>query len=274
MVTMSAVWDRTTEFLSDNVGAVVTIAALTWFVPGAIQGAIEPLQATAGPGAKLGLSVLFLIFSLVSLFGQAALIALAIDPATGWRGAFATGAARFPAMIGISIVLMALVLLLVLPPVILLAAGGADFADMTPGWAANLSPATLLIAGLYGLALLPVLVWLFARLSVVSGVVVAERLGLGAIRRGWALTRGLAPRIAGAVILLVIVGGVAILAAETVFGSVFRIAFGNAGTVNAATVLTAIVVSLVSTALGVVLTAFLAKLYLAARARAEAAVPA
>lgn len=274
MVTMSAVWDRTTEFLSDNIGAVATIAALTWFVPGALQGALEPVQAAAEPGLKLGLSILFLAIALLSLLGQTAVIALALDPAIGSRGAFATGAARFPAMVGVSIVLMILALILVMPPVLLLAAAGVDFTAMSPGWASNLSPATLLIVSLYGLALLPVFVWLFARLSVVSGVVVGERAGVGAIRRGWTLTKGLAARIAGAVILLVVVGGVAVLAAETVFGSVFRIAFGNAGTVNAATVLTAIVVSLVSTALGVILTAFLAKLYLATRARAEAAVPA
>jgi hypothetical protein len=118
-----------------------------------------------------------------------------------------------------------------------------------------------------------VLIWLIARLSTVSSVVVAERRGLGAFGRSWALTRGYALRIVGAGLLLVIVGNVAVLAAQTVFGSIFRIVLGNEGVMNAATVLTALFVAIVSAAFTTVLTTFFAKLYVALAARAKVADP-
>lgn len=275
MVTISAVWDRTTEFLSDNAGAVIGIAALTIFLPGIAESVLTPLQAAAEPGGlKVVLSIVALAIALLNLFGQLALTALALDPALGQRGAFGTAAARFLPMIGVSIALLILALLVVLPPIVALAAGGVDFETMRPGWTESLSPATIWFVSLYSLALIPFMVWATARLSLVLAVVAGERLGLGALRRSWALTRGSVLRIIGACVLLLVVGGVAILATQTVFGSVFRLVLGDSGQINLAMILTAVFVSLVSTALAVILTAFLAKLYLALRGRVEAAVPA
>ena len=275
MVTMSSVWDRTTEFLSDNVGAVAVIAATTLYLPAVVEAIVAPMQGAAQPGGlKFGLSVLSLVLSLIALFGQIALIALALDPARGPGGAFAVARSRFLPMIGVSVVLLVAAFVALLPPVLLLAADGVDLTAMSAATTPNVSPGTALVLFGYLLLLVPVAIWVSARLSIVGSIVVAERRGLGAIAHSWRLTRGLALRIAGAVILLLVVAGVASLAAELVFGSVFRIAFGNEGAVNAAVVLTALFVSVVSAALTVIVTAFLAKLYLAAAARAEAAVPA
>jgi hypothetical protein len=41
MVKMSTVWDRTAEFLSDNIGAIVPVALLAFFVPASIGGSFQ-----------------------------------------------------------------------------------------------------------------------------------------------------------------------------------------------------------------------------------------
>src|SRR3546814_9103815 len=73
-----------------------------------------------------------------------------------------------------------------------------------------------LFVGLYSLALVIVVLWGMARLLPLNSVVVAERRGVGAIRRAFGLTRGLALRIVGVVILFFVVWGVSAMAATTV----------------------------------------------------------
>lgn len=268
MITMSAVWDRTTAFLRDHLAAIAVIAAPTLYGPGVIQDVLQPVAATAAAGPKLGISLLSLALSLVAIFGQAALIALAIDPPAGRGGAFARGLARLPAMIGVSLLLLLGVMLLLIPPVVIAAAGGVDFTALSAQAVPDLAPGSALMIVLYLLILTPVLVWLAARLALVAPIVVGERRGIGAIRVSFALTRGLAARIVGVFLLFVIVAVVAELAAKAVFGSIFRIAFGPGGTINTASVLTALIVALVSTVVTVILTTFAAQLYLAVRDRA------
>lgn len=272
-VTMSGVWDRTAEFLGDNLATVFAIAAPTILLPSAVQEILTPLEPGAGPGLKLTLGLVALIVSVIGLWGQAAIIALALEPALGRSGALGRAGRRLLPLIGISLLLL-LALVLALAPVLgLLAAGGADLAQLAAGMSPTLSPGAGLLIALYVLVLLPIIAWLAARLATVSAVVIAERRGIGAIGRSWRSTRGLAARIVGVFVLFGIVALVAVLAAQTVFGSIFRLALGNGDAVNAATVLTALVVALVSTGLSVAICAFIGKLYLAVRDRDGVAVP-
>jgi hypothetical protein len=156
-------------------------------------------------------------------------------------------------------------------PIALLAAGFDIQAAMT-----NAQPAVPVSAGwfvtLYMLVLAPLLLFVTARLLLLTPVVVFERRGLGAIRRSFALSRGLTWKIIGVMILYFIVAGVAMLASGTVFGSVFRIAFGGEGLITTATVLTALVGAIVQTIFVLLAAAFTAKLYLAVRDAREAIV--
>ena len=270
MITMSAVWDRTAAFLRDHLAAVAAIAGPTLYGPGVVQDVLQPVAATTVGGPKLGMSLLSLALSLVAIFGQAALIALAIDPPAGRGGAFSRGLARLPAMIGVSLLLLLAFMLLFIPPVVIAAAGGFDFTALSAQAVPDLAPGSALMIVLYLLILAPVLVWLAARLALVAPVVVGERRWVGAIRRSFVLTRGLAARIVGVFLLFIIVAAIAELAAKAVFGSILRIALGNEGTVNAASVLTALIVALVATAVTVILTTFAVQLYLAVRDRDHA----
>ena len=114
---------------------------------------------------------------------------------------------------------------------------------------------------LYGLLLVVVGVWVTARLLVIEPVIVAERRGIGAIAHAFRLTRGLALKIVGVLILYWIVATIAVWAAQMVFGSIFALIAPDGGEIGLATVLTSIVVAAVSTAFKVIAAIFVAKLY-------------
>lgn len=277
MITMSAVWDRTSEFLSDNLATVTAISLLTIYVSSLALEIISLERAAAEPGMQLIWSLSGLAAVALNLFGQIGVTALAIEPALGRAGAFDTARRRLLPVIGMGLVLLVGLLALCSPIMVLLVAGGADLSQLSNGHVPNLSPAGGLGIALYVLVLLPILLWLLARLSVVGlppfiavgALVVAERRGLGAIVHGFRMTRGLAARIVGVLILYVVISFVAGLAAKTVFGSIFRIAFGSGPDLTAAAVLTALVVAIVSTIFTVIAAAFVAKLYLAVRDRSD-----
>jgi hypothetical protein len=188
MVRMSTVWDRATEFVGDNLAAIMPLAiAILCTV------ALQDLLARATDGADqmvtLAINGFGLVIALISLFARLAVMGMAIDD-------------RRTAGDGLALVL----------PVML-----------------------------------------------------EERRGLGALRRSFTLTRGLALRILGVMLLLGLVAAVATLAAKTVFGTVFRLLLGDAGPFSATNILTAIVVGAVAALFTVIGDAFTGKLYLATR---------
>lgn len=268
MVKMGTVWDRTAEFLSDNIAAVVPIALLAFFVPACIGGNFAALSVGATFSLMLVLRLIQLAFAVLSLWGSLAITAMALDM-TADQSAGTIALHRLPKAILVSLVMLAAVVVLVLPIPGVLAANGYDMAAAASGNPPAMSGGMALFVSLYGLALAVVLLWLFARLSVATPLIVREREGLGALGGSWHLTRGVALRIVGVILLYVVVSWVAQLAANTVFGSIFTLVAGtDSGGLTLAGVLTSIVVAAVQTAFMVLAPAFLAKLYLALTGRA------
>ena len=269
MVKMGTVWDRTTTFLGDRATALTPIVVLLIFVPVCIQGNLQPLMAMGGAGAKAGLGLLLLALSVVMVWGQLSILALAVEPGASTASATATGGKRILPAIGVGILVGLIFLVLVLPVLIALAASGVHWVAIAPGrWIpeAPLTSGLGWFIGLYLLVYVVVLFWGAARLVLLNTVVVAERRGVGAIKRAFLLTNGLALKIVGVVILFLIVWLVCSLAVTTVFGSVFQLLFGGDGAITLATVLTAIASGVVTTAFTTLAAAFTAELYLAARA--------
>lgn len=266
MVKIEYVWDRTTEFLGDNIGVLLPIVVLAIFVPASITGSLVDVREAAGFGLKLGLGVLSLAFSVLSLWAQLAIAALAIDPTLGNRAAQVATGRLLPA-IGVFLVVLIAFALLTLPVIGLMAAAGFDFSAMAAGqrMVPTIAPAygLAISAAIIGYVLL--LLFLGARLATLTGVIVAERRGLGAITRAFALTRGMTWKLVGVVILYAVVAFVAVLAAQTVFGSVLRIVSGGpaSGTITIAGVITSVVVAAVSAGFTTLAAAFCAKLYAA-----------
>lgn len=267
MVKMGTVWDRTAEFLSDNIGIVLPVALLAFFVPASIEGNFEAVLATAGPGLTLALRLVQLGFGVLSLWGTLAVCAMALDLAGESTAGQIARRRLLPALL-IWVALGVAAMVLLLPMFAILVAGGVDLMALSRGEIPDMGRGTAGGVALYALLYIVAMVWVGARLILVTPVLVRENRGFGAIARSWRLTRPSALRIVGIMLLYVAVSWVAQLAANTVFGSIFAlVAGGDKEGISLQGVLTSIVVAGVQTAFLVIVPIFEAKLYLALTAQ-------
>lgn len=274
---MGTVWDRATEFLGDNIGTVTPIAVAAIFVPASINDAIAPL-GTANPELQNWVSLAGLVLAIVAIFGQLAIMALALDSN---RTAGAAVQAAFGKMLWaviITVLLLAGLVVALAPIAFIAVAAGLD----TSGFATNDQAAiSAAIGALSGSVVLSILVymlvwavaaiWVSSRLTLAYPALIGENRGLGAIRRSWALTKGLAWKIVGVLLLYIIVSAVSGLAAKAAFGGVLGLIAGGAEPGSLASVLTSVAVGAVGTAFEVLQAAFVAKLFVAAHHRAQEA---
>jgi hypothetical protein len=270
MVNMGNVWDRTTEFLSDNLGAVVPIALLAIFVPQSISGAIKLAGTAVTPVLGQGIMLALL---LPILWGQLAITALALRPDAGRGAAQSTAMRRFLQYLLAMVILFGVLVLLFLPIVIALVASGIDLTALTsgaPGPKPDISPALAGFIGLYGLVWLVVAVFVSVRFSTLLVAVIAAEGGVGgALRRSFALSRGIAWKLLGVVLLFGLVAGVGSIAVTSVFGALFRFLDPSAGPFSIGSIIVAILGGLVTMAYYVVQASFMAKVYLAATTTRE-----
>jgi hypothetical protein len=264
MVSMGAVWDRTTEFLSDNLSAVMPIALLAIFIPVSISQSLAPLGTMGGPGGA-AVNLASVALSIVSLWGQLAIMALALDPLAGRAQAVAIANRRLLPVIGIWLIIGAAILVLTLPIFAALVFSGFDFGTAMSAGKADMPPGIGGFVGLYFLLFVCVAIWLYARFILAVPVILMEGGWTSALARSFRLTRSIVLKIIGVWILYAIVAGVSFLAAKLVFGSILRLVAGGEGTVTVATVLTSIFASVVLTVFTIVSASFVARLYLAVR---------
>lgn len=270
MVKMGTVWDRTAEFLGDNVAAILPVALIAFFVPASIEGSLAALQPRDGTRLGLLLGLVQLAFAILSLWGTLAVTAMGLDLVSD-RSAGRVALSRLRATLGVSLLLLLAVFVLASPIAIAIGLSGQNLLAMSMDQRLEMSGAVAAFIGIYSLVLLGALLWFGARLLVVTPTIVRERRALSAVTRSWRLTRGHGFRILGVLILYVVVSWVAQLAAQTVFGSVFELVAGGSGEgLSLADVLTSIVVAAVQSGFLAVLAAFTAKLYLALAARSDA----
>lgn len=263
-VHMGLVWDRTVAFLERHRGVLIPIALLGILLPNVGAGLFQAWGAVAAPGPRAALfGLLALLCMIVGLWGELCVVALAAEPLRQ-RAAVSHASRRLPAVVGVSLVLLVAATVLALPVVAILAVLGFDFAAASAGQTPALSPVAAAWIGLYAVIVLPLLLWIAARLILVTPVVLEERLGLGAIRRSFQLTRGHALPIIGVLLLYAVVYMVATLAARFVFGTIFALVLGGEAPVRLADVLTMVLVGVVATVFTVVQGAFVGKLYLLA----------
>lgn len=268
MVKMGTVWDRTAEFLTDNIAAVLPIALLAFFVPASIEGNFQAAMDGATPQFVLALRLVQLAFGLLSLWGTLTITAMALDMAGSETAGKFAGKRFLPALL-VAVVCLAVAFVALMPIPAILGANGVDVMAIAQGRDFDLSPGLAGFVALYLIVLAALLLWIAARLMVTTPVIVREGRWLSALRQSWKLTRGMTWRIIGVILLFALISWVSILAANTVFGSVFAlIAGGDRAGVSLAGVLTSIVVAAVQTGFTVLVPAFTAKLYLALTAAA------
>ncbi|WP_404370933.1 hypothetical protein AB5I39_02920 [Sphingomonas sp. MMS24-J45] len=229
---MSTVWDRTAEFLSDNLAGLMPIVLLGLFMPLTLLGNLMPLMKNDGQIADVAIGVIVLLLSVMTIWGGIAITALAFDPPAGRAAAVATANRRLLPVLGISLLTTGIALLLALPIGVALAMSGIDMTALAAGQqpAPPTNPGAVSIAGIYVLLLIPVLLWAYARfVLLITPIMVMERRGVGVYARSFVLTRGIGWKVVGLVLLYGIVSWVASSAANAVFGSVFRLLIGGRG---------------------------------------------
>ncbi|MFV0622806.1 hypothetical protein ACBY01_02175 [Sphingomonas sp. ac-8] len=263
-VWMEQVWDRTVAFVHAQRRTLIPLAALTIVLPEVIVAIVAAGWGQEGGATGAAVRLLGYVVAVLVLWGELVVVAMAAGPASA-RAARRQATLRLPVVIGFVLLLSLVLLLVSIPGVAILAAYGFDFAAALAGEVIAPRPVAAAWIALYGLLLLPVLLWIGARLSLVVPVAVMERRGLNAVSRSWALTRGLAARILGMVLLYAVVSGVLTMAARFAGGSVFALIFGGDAGLGAASVLTLLLVATVRGAMTVLLWAFTATLYGAAR---------
>lgn len=261
MVEMGNVWDRTTEFVSDHLASVVPIALLTMFVPMSIISNLSDAMTDAPLLPKSLMALGTIPLALVSVWGQLVLTALALDFGSD-REARAVALRRLPAAILIAIMIGVAGSLVFAPCWIILYVSGVPLGpgatQMVPS-AALMRP--LLLVAVYLLVMVPLALWVFARLSVVTAVIVNESKSVAAIARSFRLTRDVALKIVGVLLLYLLVSWVAVLAAQLVFSTIFRLVGGGGGAMSLSVVLTSVIIAAIRTIFAVLVATFIAKLY-------------
>jgi hypothetical protein len=269
MVQMGTVWDRTTAAASTLLGAIMPIAIVLVFLPISVQLSLRPLLEKSVAVEKFG--VLAICWA-IELLGTLAIIVLSLGATNRTSEALRTALRRWPVVIGVMLALIVVAGLAAVPMWVAMRMSGMDMAAIEAGHAtppSAITPGIALFLLLYMLVYLVVLLWATARLLVIEPVILAERHGLGAIKRAFTLTHGLTWRIVGVILLYGIVASIAALAAETVFGSILRLIAPDDGDIGIATVITAVIVAAISAAFKVLAAIFVAQLYLAVADRIE-----
>ena len=268
---MGNVWDRTAEFLSANARVLLPIALITMLLPNVINVLIGGAAATLSPAIVQGYA---LVCALIALWGQLAVAALALDPDGGRSNAMATATSRFIRAVGAMLIVLAVFVLLALPAIGILAANGVDLSALRSTGLAHgaLSRGTSTFLLIYALVVGVIAIVVSIRLALLYPVIVAEGGVVTAIKRAWALSRGIAWKMIGVWLLFSIVYLVANAAVTSAIGTVLGLFIDMASPFSVGRIFVAILSGLVTTAFTLVVAAFSAKLYQAAiAARRDAA---
>jgi len=273
MVNMGNVWDRTTEFLSDNAAALWPIAAVAVFVPQSVAALMR--GAANGGMAPVVVGAIVLVCTLVSIWGQLVITALALDPDGGRAGAAGAASANYLRAIAAMLVLLVILVVLALPIGAVLATSGIDLMALRRGdqvALSDLSGGAAAFVGIYAIALAVVAIIVTIRVTLLLyPVVIAEQRGVGALRRAFVLSNGVAWKMFGVWLLFVIVYLVAAAAVTSAVGGVLGLFAGNTNPFGFVAIVVALLGGLITTAYVLVTAAFFAKLYRAVAAARESA---
>jgi hypothetical protein len=274
MVNMGNVWDRTTEFLSDNAGAILPIAALAILVPQAITTLIKQPGGPINPALATCLAIVLMV---PTFWGQLAITALALDPDAGRGGAQSVATRRLPQAIAATLILFVGLAVLAAPIPVALVASGVDLQALMagdPAAGAAITPGIAGFVGLYGLAVALIAIVVSIRLSILLFAVIAAEGGIiAALRRSFAMTRGIVWKMIGVYLLFSVVFGAGYLAVTSVFGVLFKLVAPGAGPLGIGAIVVAIVGGLLTACYYALVAGFSAKLYLAAVAAREGSAP-
>ena len=270
MVRIGTVWDRTTEVIAGRFSILAAIALMLLFVPSVLQSAFDAFAGTGGARSLVG-GMVGILVGLAAIMGTLALTAVATDPDVDQPQALAIGAQRLGPAVAIVLLMIVVVMLSATPGAVLLYASGFDVDRARAGMDQdNLNGGVMGATLLYFFAITIAWMWLAARLVPLMAVIVNERLGLGAIRRSFALTRGSTLKLIGVMILYGIVTGVCLLAATSIVGLIVRLFVGGEA-LSVVAFAAGLAAAAVTAVFSVIQCVFSGQFYVAAREARDAA---
>lgn len=201
---LNAAWDQAVRLIAANREVVLVLGGVFFFLPYVLFLLLVPVpdfQAVAGPSGKDSAALMaamngfladywwaLLLLGLVQTMGAVAVMAVIGDPARPTVGAAMVRGARFllpnvAAQIVTSVIITAVLFLVILL--------GALTGSRT-------------LAATLSVFALPVIFWLWTRLSLTGAVIAIERVAnpIRALRRSWRLTSGNGLRLAAFYLLL------------------------------------------------------------------------
>jgi hypothetical protein len=254
MISMNQVWDDSVAYIRRESALLVPLALATIYFGGVVASLAQ--GGTTPDKPNILASIIALVGLIWSTVGQLAVMSLVLRPAQSVGEALQHGLARLGKVVLVGLLLILMISVALLPIGAVALASGLDpknpqTLQNVPGWVSLLL--LVLIAG-FG--------WLSVRLSLMSALIVDRNPGvIEALKGGFALTRGIAARLILVAILyfaMVLILGSAV---QFVAGSIFELLGRALGSPFAGAVMTTLVLGLISTALSLVATVFLATLY-------------
>jgi hypothetical protein len=254
MISMNQVWDDSVAFVRREAGLLVPLVLATVYL-GDVLASVA--GAMAEPGKPNGLATfLMLAAALWSIVGQLSIVSLVLKAGQSVGEALQHGLSRLLKVLLVALVLGLVVSLALTPLLTAAVANGANPAkpesfQSLPGW-------ILLLATLTMIAM----VWLGVRLALMNALIVDRNPGvIESLKGGFALTKGIAARLFLVVLLYGIVLAIVSGAVKFVAGSLFALIGAGLGSPFAGMVMTALVTGLVTAAMSLMATVFLANLY-------------
>ena len=247
-LSISAVWDRTTQHIGRQGGRLALLALATLGANDLLSAVLQTMLPGLSPLLR-GLGVVVLLAGVLwAMLGQIAITSLALGRESAPVPALGNGLSRMPAMIGGALLLAAATVIAALPLVGAFVAGAVNLTTTPP----EIAPWFVL----YLLAFVILGLCVIARLVLIGPLIVDGAGPIAAIRASFVQTRGWFWRILAVMILYLIVTGVAVLATQSGFGILFGLLLGDR-----AWLATACAGAVVSAVMQMVALLFCAKLY-------------
>jgi hypothetical protein len=254
MISMNQVWDDSVAFIRRESALLIPLALATVYISGVVANLARGFSTPDKPSLIAGVIVLAAL--IWSTIGQLAVMSLVLRPGQSVGEAIRHGFARIGKVVLIGLLIVLVMSVALLPVGFAALASGAD--PKNPVSFENVPTSVTLML----LATMAAFIWVSVRLCLVSALVVDRNSGVvPAIKSAFALTRGIASRLIIVAILyfaMVLILGAAV---QFVAGSIFELLGRAMGSPFAGAVMTTLVLGLISTALSLIATVFLATLY-------------
>ncbi len=254
MISMNQVWDDSVAFIRREAALLIPLTLATVYLSDVLASIASGLAEPGKPNPSG--TILMLAAALWSIVGQLAIAMLVLRPGHSVGEALSNGFRRLGKVVLVAVLIGLIVSVAATPIATAAVFNGADPAkpetiQALPGWI--LLCATALIVGL---------IWLAVRLALINPLIVDRNPGVvEAIKTGFALTKGISARLFFVALLYGVMLTILSRAVQFVAGSIFALIGAAIDSPLAGTVMTAMVTGLITAAMSLLATVFLATLY-------------